>query len=194
MARLGGVKLAFCVYTGYLRATCALPRSHLPTPGSGMRVPGDSCAIDDFLNDFYRTRAHGLQRPRTTSPSVTNMTVWVYSRYASVFFFLFRSARALSRHGPWTARSTFAPIEWSMIVPGAGVGRTKKPKVVRHPPTMWRGGTTISASFGIRHRAVATTQHAALAPHSSCATCASWWSRVPVRPIGEKRGPQPDSV
>ena len=43
-----------------------------------------------------------------------------------------------------------------MIVPGAGVGRTKKPKVVRHPPTMWRGGTTISPGFGIRHRAVAT--------------------------------------
>ena len=68
----------------------------------------------------------------------------------------FRSARALSRHGPWTATSTFAPIEWSVIVPGAGVGRTKKPKVVRHPPTMWRGGTTISPGFGIRHRAVAT--------------------------------------
>ena len=46
-----------------------------------------------------------------------------------------------------------------MIVPGAGVGRTnstKKPKVVWHPPTMWRGGTTISPGFGIRHRAVAT--------------------------------------
>ena len=51
-----------------------------------------------------------------------NMTVWlwVYSRYASMS--VFRSARALSRHGPWTATSTFAPIEWSMIVPGAGVG------------------------------------------------------------------------
>ena len=69
---------------------------------------------------------------------------------------VFRSARALSRYGPWTATSTFAPIEWSVIVPGAGVGRTKKPKVVRHPPTMWRGGTTISPGFGIRHRAVAT--------------------------------------
>ena len=33
---------------------------------------------------------------------------------------VFRSARALSRHGPWTATSTFAPIEWSVIVPGAG--------------------------------------------------------------------------
>ena len=43
-----------------------------------------------------------------------------------------------------------------MIVPGAGVGRTKKPKVVRHPPTMWLGGTTISPGFGIRHRPVAT--------------------------------------
>ena len=69
---------------------------------------------------------------------------------------VFRSARALSRHGPWTARSTFAPIEWSMIVPGAGVGRTKKPKVVRHPPTMWQGGTTISRGRAYRHRAVAT--------------------------------------
>ena len=68
----------------------------------------------------------------------------------------FRSARALSRHGPWTATSTFAPIEWSVIVPGAGVGRTKKPKVVRHPPTMWLGGTTISRSFSSRHRPVAT--------------------------------------
>ena len=88
---------------------------------------------DDFRNIFHGTRAHGLQRPRTTSPSVTNMTVWVYSRYASVS--VFRSARALSRHGPWTATSTFAPIEWSVIVPGAGVGRTKKPKMVRHHPT-----------------------------------------------------------
>ena len=43
-----------------------------------------------------------------------------------------------------------------MIVPGAGVGRTKKPKVVRHPPTMWLGGTTISRTFAHRHRAVAT--------------------------------------
>ena len=43
-----------------------------------------------------------------------------------------------------------------MIVPGAGVGRTKKPKVVRHPPTMWRGGTTISRGRAYRHRAVAT--------------------------------------
>ena len=68
----------------------------------------------------------------------------------------FRSARALSRHGPWTATSTFAPIEWSVIVPGAGVGRTKKPKAVRHPPTMWLGGTIISRSFSSRHRPVAT--------------------------------------
>jgi hypothetical protein len=43
-----------------------------------------------------------------------------------------------------------------MIVPGAGVGRTKKPKVVRHPPTMWLGGTTISRTFAHRHRPVAT--------------------------------------
>ena len=43
-----------------------------------------------------------------------------------------------------------------MIAPGAGVGRTKKPKVVRHPPTMWRGGTKISRGLGGRHRAVAT--------------------------------------
>ena len=43
-----------------------------------------------------------------------------------------------------------------MIVPGAGVGRTKKPKVVRHPPTMWRGGTTISPGCAYRHRPVAT--------------------------------------
>ena len=43
-----------------------------------------------------------------------------------------------------------------MIVPGAGVGRTKKPKVVRHPPTMWLGGTTISRVYAYRHRPVAT--------------------------------------
>ena len=43
-----------------------------------------------------------------------------------------------------------------MIVPGAGVGRTKKPKVVRHPPTMWLGGTIISQTFAHRHRPVAT--------------------------------------
>ena len=43
-----------------------------------------------------------------------------------------------------------------MIVPGAGVGRTKKPKVVRHPPTMWLGGTTISRGCAHRHRPVAT--------------------------------------
>ena len=43
-----------------------------------------------------------------------------------------------------------------MIVPGAGVGRTKKPKVVRHPPTMWLGGTTISRGYAYRHRPVAT--------------------------------------
>ena len=43
-----------------------------------------------------------------------------------------------------------------MIAPGAGVGRTKKPKVVRHPPTMWRGGTTISPGCAYRHRPVGT--------------------------------------
>ena len=43
-----------------------------------------------------------------------------------------------------------------MIVPAAGVGRTKKPKVVRHPPTMWLGGTTISRGYVYRHRPVAT--------------------------------------
>ncbi len=43
-----------------------------------------------------------------------------------------------------------------MIVSGAGVGRTKKPKVVRHPPTMWLGGTTISRGYAYRHRPVAT--------------------------------------
>ena len=151
---------------GYISAKCVVlsgdERSNIIylTPSPPRRL-----ARDDFRYINHGTRAHGLQRPLTTSPSVTNMTVWVYSRYASVS--VFRSARALSRHGPWTARSTFAPIEWSMIVPGAGVGRTKKPKVVRHPPTMWQGGTTISRGYAYRHRAVATC---CLAPHASCAT------------------------
>ena len=92
--------------------------------------------------------------------ATANMTVrfmyyeYIIEVYASVS--VFRSARALSRYGPWTATSTYAPIEWSVIVSGAGVGRTKKPEVVRHPPTMCRGGTTISPGRAYRHRAVAT--------------------------------------
>ena len=37
-----------------------------------------------------------------------------------------------------------------------GCTKSKKPKVVRHLPTMWLGGTTISRTFAHRHRPVAT--------------------------------------
>ena len=108
---------------------------------------------------------------------------------------VFRSARALSRHGPWTATSTFAPIEWSVIVPGAGVGRTKKYEEAE-------GGSAPS-----NHVARWYNHLARPCVSSSCCgimlSGTSFFlrhviilvvSRVPCRPNGEARGQRAYSV